>query len=196
MKYIYLPLVLLFTLLMVSCADEDGEQTITIDNKYSLTIPAFLSEVDNLNDDASLQYQNVMKGLYVVVIDEPKDELHQVLVDYNLTDRYESNLDGYANLILDGLNESLTDPKQTEVIETNVNGLPVKLTTMVGTIENIRIFYTYGIYEGKDTYYQVIVWTGSDMQSKYQSKMEAVLQTLKELNTNRKKGVILNQDEK
>lgn len=196
MKRIYFPLFLMMVAFLSGCASDEGEQTVKIENRYSLTIPAFLSETNNLNEDASLQYQNLFKEFYVVVIDEPKDELHRLLEDYDLTDRYEDNVDGYASLIFDGLNESLVNPKQGEVVTDNVNGMAARLTTFDGTIDDIQIFYSYGIYEGQDTYYQVIVWTESDKQSKYRAKMDAILQTLKELQTYRKKGVQLNKEEK
>ena len=84
--------------------------------------------------------------------------------------------------------ESLDEPGQTEVIETNVNGLPTRLTTINGKIEGLGIFYTFGVYEGKDNYYQVIVWTLTERKVKYQSKMEAILQSLIEHKSHRKKS--------
>ncbi|MGJ8593152.1 MAG: hypothetical protein ACSHXF_11420 [Aquaticitalea sp.] len=188
MKNFLLPILFVFAFLVCGCASEEGEQTVTIDNRYSLTIPKFLSEGTDLHDDASLQYQHIFKEFYVVVIDEPKDEMHSVLELNDLTDIYSKDIDGYAKLIFDSVYESLLDPVQTDVVETTVNGMAARLSTLVGMADDISIFYDYGVYESEDRYYQVIAWTLSDQQSKYQSQMDAILHSLKELNSNRRKS--------
>lgn len=188
MKKSYLPLFLIFTFLLSSCSSQEGEQTINVEKRYSLEIPSFLSEVDNLHDEASLQYQNLFNEFYVIVIDESKEAFHNVLEENELNDTYSSDVDGYTKIVLDALVSSVVDVIQTDLIETNVNGMPARLTTIEGIVEDIPVFYAYGVYEGKDTYYQVITWTLSEKQSKYESKMDAILKSLKEFNTQGKRA--------
>ena len=59
---------LIFILIMsfISCQQTESEKTVTIQDKYSLTIPSFLTKVTNLNKQASLQYQHASKGLYII----------------------------------------------------------------------------------------------------------------------------------
>lgn len=174
--------------LFYSCATEEGEQKITVENRYSLEVPAFLSQTEDLHDDASLQYQNLFKEFYVLVIDEPKTELHTVLKEFDLEDSYSDDLNGYTKLILNGIYSSMDGPSQSDIVETNVNGLPARFATLSGVIEGIPISYTYGIYESRTRYYQVIAWTLADKQSEYQSQMDAILQSLKEFGGGRKKS--------
>ncbi len=188
MKKFYLPLILLIVVLITGCASEEGEQTITIENRYKLTMPSFLSKTEDLNEDASLQYQNLFKEFYLLVIDEPKSDLQGILDDYDLNDSYTNDLDGYSNLIIDGVLNNLIDPTKSDMVETHINGLPARVTTITGTIEGIDILYTYGIYEGKELYYQVISWTEIEKQSKYQPKMDAIVQSFKELDSHSKKA--------
>ena len=70
----------------------------------------------------------------------------------------ESNIECYSKLILDVLKKSLSNPIQSTLIETTVNAMPAKLTTLNGKIEGIDAFYSIGIYEGKERYYQVFFW--------------------------------------
>lgn len=174
-------IVILTILLLQSCGSGDEEQKVTIENKYTLSIPAFLTKVNNLNDDASLQYQHAWKEFYIIAIDEPKDEMQKALFDNNLTDVYENNIDGYSKLMLDALKENLNNPIQSELIDTTVNEMPAKLTTLNGTVEGIDAFYSIGIYEGKNSYYQVLAWTLSSKQYSYKSKMNKILYSLEEL---------------
>ena len=174
---------ILSILLLQSCDSGDEEQKITIENKYTLSIPAFLTKVNNLNDDASLQYQHAWKEFYVIAIDEPKNEMQKALIDNNLTGIYENNINGYSKLMLDVFKESLNNPIQSELIDTTVNEMPAKLTTLNGTVEGIDAFYSIGIYEGKERYYQVLAWTLSSKKYSYKSKMNKILYSLKELRT-------------
>jgi len=172
---------ILTILLLQSCGSGDEEQIVTVGTKYSLSIPSFLTKVSNLNDDASLQYQHAWKEFYVIAIDESKDEMKKALEENNLTDSYENNIDGYSQLILDVFKESLTNPYQSALMDTTVNGMPAKLTTLTGRVEGIDAFYSIGMYEGKDRYYQVLAWTLKSKQYSYKSKMEKILYSLKEL---------------
>lgn len=174
-------LFILTILLLQSCSSSDEEQLVTVGNKYSLSIPGFLTKVSNLNDDASLQYQHAWKEFYVIAIDEPKQEMQKALDENNLTNIYSNDIDGYSKLMLDVFKESLSSPYQSELIDTTINHMPARLTTLSGTVEGIDAFYSIGIYEGKENYYQVLSWTLSSKKYNYQNKMNKILYSLKEI---------------
>ncbi len=172
---------ILAAFLLQSCGLHNEEQLITIEPHYSLSIPSFLTKADNLNDDASLQYQHSWREFYVIVIDEPKSDMHKALKENLLTDVYASSIDGYSQLILDGIKDGLTDPTQSELIKTNINSMPARITTVNGSIDEFSVFYSIGFYEGRGRYYQVITWTLSDKEDDYKDQMEKIIFSLKEL---------------
>jgi hypothetical protein len=174
-------LFILTIFLLQSCGSGDEEQLITVRNKYSLSIPSFLTKVNNLNDDASLQYQHAWKEFYVIAIDESKEEMQKALIENNLTNLYKNNIEGYSKLILDDFKESLSNSYQSEMIDTTINKMPAKLTTLSGTVDGIDVFYSIGIYEGQDRYYQVLSWTLKNKQYSYKTKMNKILYSLAEL---------------
>ena len=190
MTHIYRVLVFSLALLFVSCASEEGVQTVTVDNLYSLTMPAFLSEGEDLNEDASLQYYHMFKEFYVVVIDESKAELNSIMEESGLTEYTNINVDDYTELVGSSLYESMSDGDQSDFTEHTVNGMPARFSTLDGTIDGVDIYYEYGVYEGADTWYQVIVWTLSDRQDKYKDQMKAILKTLKEERGQRSKPAV------
>lgn len=174
--------IFIFTILLFqSCGSGEEEQLVTVGNKYSLSIPSFLTKVSNLNDDASLQYQHAGKEFYIIAIDESKEEMQKAIIENDLEDLYENNIEGYSKLILDGFKESLRSPYQSEIIDTTINKMPAKLTTLSGTVEGIDAFYTIGIYEGKNSYYQVLAWTLKSKKYSYKTKMNKILYSLAEL---------------
>ena len=59
--------------------------------------------------------------------------------------------------------------------------MPARLTTLSGTVDGINAFYSIGIYEGEENYYQVLSWTLSSKKHTYQNKMKKVLYSFKEI---------------
>ena len=57
-------IILLTILTLSSCETSDKEVVITIDDRYTVSLPSFLTKVNNLNIDASLQYQHAGKEFY------------------------------------------------------------------------------------------------------------------------------------
>ena len=101
-------LILLTILTLISCETGDKEQNITIGDKYSISIPSFLTKVNNLNDDASLQYQHAWKEFYVIVIDETIEEMQKALEENQLTDIYNNDIKGYSDLLVNVFQQSVT----------------------------------------------------------------------------------------
>src|SRR5688572_23783765 len=90
----------------ISC-EEEGTQTVKIDGRYVMEIPGSMEKTSELNNEASMQYQNMLQELYVIVIDEPKLQLDIALEQNSLYDQYTSDLDGYARLITENMKASL-----------------------------------------------------------------------------------------
>ena len=101
---------LIVVLFLCSCDQFSNEpKVIPINNQYTLTVPSYMSKNESLHDEASLQYANLFKEFYVIVIDEPKTEFSSALIDNLLTDSYNDDLDGYTKLLLDNFGLSVED---------------------------------------------------------------------------------------
>ncbi len=172
---------LLISFTLISCASDNEDQVVTINDTYSLTIPSFLKQVDNLNEEASLQYQNGIKEFYVMVIDESKAELQQALEDNDLQDLYQNNLDSYSELLINSMVASLRDSKHTTVIKDTIGGMPARITSIKGEIDDVKIFYSLAFCEGESRYYQVYTWTLLERASRHKSKMKEILYSLREV---------------
>ncbi len=164
-----------------SCSSGEEEKLVTVENNFSLSLPKFLKEVDDLNAAASLQYQSGIKEFYVLVLDESKDEVHAGINENNLAEIYENNIEGYSKLIVENFQQGLAEPDFSETIDTIINGLPAKLTSVKGIVEDIEIFYSLGVYEGEENYFQVLTWTLESRKDKYKSKMKKILCSMKDL---------------
>jgi len=169
----------LFSILF-SCAS-DTVETIKVDNKYSVEIPSFLSKGTDLHEDASLQYQNLLREFYIIVLDEPK----QNFIDIAQTIDIAPGLEGYSKILKDGMGENIVNAKFIDLKEFKINGLKAKTFTVKGKIEGIDAFYKIAHLEGKDSYYQIVSWTTQKNEEKYASKMDKIIASFKEIGTGR-----------
>lgn len=175
MKHIFyfLFVVSLFT----SCASEDGVEVVKFQEKYSLTVPTFLTKVNNLNDDASLQYQHAFKEFYLIVIDEAKSEFENALDIYDLNGSYSQDLSGYSNLVL----ENFSGYSKSDIQDVFINNLPAKTFTWEENIDGIDVYYAVAIVEGKENYYQIMTWTLANRKLRYKDRMNQILNSFNEL---------------
>ena len=175
--------ILILTILFItSCQSGDTERLVTVENKYSISLPSFLVKASTtLNADASLQYMHAWKEFYVIVIDESKSEMQKALTDNNLMDKYSNDIKGYSDLLLVGFEQSISISHKSDMVDTLINNLPARVLTINGRAEGIDAFYSFAFIEGKERYYQIMTWTLSSKEYEYKDKMSKILYSLKEL---------------
>lgn len=175
-------IILLLTILSLnSCQSGDEQQTVTIEKKYSVAIPSFLTKVSGLNDDASLQYQHALKEFYVIAMDESKAKMHKVLDDNNLNETYTKDIKGYSELLMNGFEQAVSVSHKSEIMDTTINNMPARLLTVSGRAEGIDAYFSFAFIEGKERYYQIMAWTLSNKEYEYKDKMNRIMYSFKEL---------------
>lgn len=172
---------LLTILFATSCQQGDTEKLVTIENKYSISIPSFLVKGSNLNEDASLQYLHTWKEFYVIVIDESKSEMQKAIVENDLTERYSNDIKGYSDLLLDGFEQSISISHKSDIVDTLINNMPARLLTINGRAEGIDAFYSLAFIQGKERYYQILAWSLSSKKYEYEDRMRKIMYSFKEL---------------
>lgn len=177
-----LNIVILTILLIASCQSGDTERLVKIENKYSISLPSFLVKAStSLNEDASLEYLHTWKEFYVIVIDESKSEMQKSLVDNNLTDSFSNDIKGYSDLILKGLDQTVSVSQKSEIIDTLINNMPARLLTITERAEGVDVFYSIAFIQGKERYYQIMAWTLASKEYEFKDKMNRIMYSLKEL---------------
>ncbi|MFT5511651.1 MAG: hypothetical protein ACI8SE_000044 [Bacteroidia bacterium] len=143
---------------------------------YQVALPDYMSEATNLSDEAALQYQNLFKELYVVVLDEPLLDFQETFQELGLYNDSLSVIDNYTdaqyNTIIEGLDI------KSEVIQKSVkiNGLPARIVEFDAEVEDIDvpITYYYTFFEGKENVYLMLAWTLQTKRKKYQPILEKI----------------------
>lgn len=147
-------------LTLSSCWHQEPVQVIR--DKYSMMIPGDMSietsPVDR-NEDASLQYQNFWLEKYILVIDEPTQELR----DLGGFSGYRPEIDQFRDLILRDIEISFRCTA-TNYENLVIDGLLARSAELHGTYEGIDIAVKMFFIQGKTDLYQIMVWTSQEKE--------------------------------
>lgn len=156
---------------------------VEVNGLYAMDIPTGLNSTTTLNDDASLQYNNLYKEKYIIVIDENKKEFVDVFVDIGGYDESVSVVDNYANLQLGFLDESVTLSAESPLKSMKINGMDARVKAIDGSILGVaeEISYWLGYVEGENTMYTIMTWTLKSKKSSFEKEANAMIQSLREL---------------
>ena len=177
---------ILLALLAFSCADTNPQlKTIKKNGLYKIELPDYMEETFHLNNEASLQYQNLFKELYIIVLDEPKDEFHDVISQGDYANDYTKDIQGYTNFLLDSHPER--EITGGDIKPVKINGLDARIYEMKETTEDgYDITFKAVNIEGRKKYYQLMVWTLTENMEKYNTVMDNMINSFKEMDRSRK----------
>ena len=163
-----------------SLADTEFK-TIKTGTEYSLDVPSHMRKADSLNDVASLQFQNIFKEMYVVVIDEDKQEFIDTFLELEEYDTARSVAENYRIAQMKNFGRSIEITAQSEPIAIRINGLDAQKIQFDGRIENVKAEIAYFItyIEGKEKMYMIMAWTLKDRKQKYNKILDAIGGTFK-----------------
>src|SRR5690606_13620739 len=144
--------------------------------------PKYLSKAASLNEDASLQYQNIFREAYVIVIDEPKDGFISVFKELELYDETLSPIENYSNF----QNQHFSDATREITYDSGfsdktINSLPAKFKKLQAKVSGIdsEISYWNTYLESDTKMYTIMCWTLSDRQKKYDETFIKVINSFK-----------------
>ncbi len=147
---------------------------ITIRDEYRMDIPVYMKETTGLNDDASLQFKNIFKETYVVVIDEDKETFIQTFMDMGEYDTTLSVVENYQAIQLGYLSENLEITSQVNLEIKEINQRNARMTEIDGKLDDISISYLMTYVEGDQNVYMIMAWTLADRKIKYQNAFMAM----------------------
>lgn len=168
-------------LLLTSCGAQKGVQEVVIEDRYTMNIPALLERTTDLNEDASLQYQNIFQELYIIVIDESVEEFKLALVENGLDSLYSFDLQGYSDLLMMGINMELGQFEGNDFEERTINGLSARVLQMDAAYDGMDIHYQFAYVKGADHYYQVMTWCTAEAKEKHSQLMEDMINSFREI---------------
>ncbi|MHA7830711.1 MAG: hypothetical protein ACX93O_06405 [Flagellimonas sp.] len=160
-------------------AGADIYHTVSIDGNYRLDLPNFMTGTTGLNEEASLQYQSLLKEAYLLVIDEPKADFEEV---YRVLEQYDdelSVLQNYRDARLQILSRTTEINNKSEPQSLRINGLDaetVELDAIVNGMDN-EIAYFLTFVEGEDNVYMIMAWTLKDKKIEHKKTFKTIAES-------------------
>ena len=177
---------ILLAFFIVSCQNTEPHYLTVKKDIYKIDIPEHMEESDKLNSEASLQYQNLFKELYIIILDEPKKDFNELISDDYYADKYSTDVKGYTDFVLDNYYYE-TEVTTTDPEAVKINGLDAFTHNMEErNTAGYDIFFKVAYIEGRNNYYRVMVWTLSEYKEEYRETMERMINSFKETDRSRR----------
>ncbi len=163
-KYITLTLIAISGLALFSCKYSYKDETIKVKNEFTMTVPDYLKEAENLKPGADFQYSNRYRNMYVVVFSDKKDK----------------EFTSYYNEQISIIKKALDKPMVNDSLPVTIPGAKGVHTEIAGRMKDEMIYYSVLTLETKDKFYQECIWTRSeDRKLKYGKDIERILMSFK-----------------
>lgn len=150
---------------------------VKVNDQYQLSVPEYLHTCTDLSEKASLQLQSIDQDVYLLAMDEGKPILHALRLDYTLKEYLNEVLkQPFLKNIKHQTLDTLAQAHKTTY------GQEYYVANISGTAENEqRVFYKIGVFESRDYFYQVIIWTREGKRKTVEPDMVKILESFKEL---------------
>lgn len=142
-------------------------------NCFSIDIPKYMTKSYDLNDVASLQYQNSIKEAYVIIIDDDKEHLESLGVKFvNSKEFLESTVSNFYS--------EAQDRKIGSINEFVSNGLGHSQVEITLRADDTDLYYLITAVETNEHFYKIICWTLLENKDKLKNDYKTISKSLKE----------------
>ncbi|TAF67291.1 MAG: hypothetical protein EAZ55_02935 [Cytophagales bacterium] len=143
---------------------------IGVEGLYSMDIAPYLDETNDLNDEASLQYNNTSKEVYIIVIDDDKNAIGD-----------EYNLSSYFNFAIGNIKAGISGATVTgQKTFTLPSGSTCQQAIVTGSFNGIGVYYILSAIETPTHFYQALSWTLKENASLYGNDMQEMIKSFKQ----------------
>lgn len=160
---------------------EDADfKEVDVEHRYRLSLPNYMRETTGLNSEASLQYQNIFKETYTIVIDEPKDEFVQVFKELGQYNDEISLIKNYRDVQLQLFAQRMNIENQGSPVQLKIDGMDAEMVDIDGTVEGVseKISYFLTFVEGRENVYMIMSWTMTSRKEIYKATFEKLAKSL------------------
>ncbi|HET6990781.1 MAG TPA: hypothetical protein VFJ43_05630 [Bacteroidia bacterium] len=154
---------------------------------YSMNIPKHMTSTTELNDEASLQYQDAAKELYVICIDEAKTDFIKTFSDPDLDSKFSKYDDkltpekNYRMIQMEIMKGKMSVKSEPTVKKAVINGLDAEIVDFTANVEGINydIYYKLAFIEGTKNMYMLMTWTLDSSKNENMDEMDQMINSFK-----------------
>ena len=135
--------------------------TVTVEGKFSISVPSYLSKTDSIDASALLQYKNEQKQIFVLVYEEA-DTMNQSLETFfkKFADDFISRI-GRGNLI--------------KYYPEQINSHNVFIGNIRGSVNQTGVYYRIAIIEAGNVFYELILGVSDNSLSSFDTDINGII---------------------
>lgn len=166
---------------LLSCGFTEPQEVV-VNEKYKMTIPGHMYSTKTLNDDASLQYQNPRREIYIMVIEDNPDEINNAIINRSWEERCSPGFDGFCTLATAAEEDNFLIADDSDKLQDDtINGHRARTFENIRQLNGVEVFYKIALIEGESTFYQIIAWTLPDKEKDHGEIMQEMINSFAEL---------------
>jgi hypothetical protein len=142
-------------------------------HSYTLDIPDYLTKTYDLNDDATLQYNNTLKEAYLIVIPDSKDELKTVGTTF-------TNSKDFLDYFIKDYQAESERRTTTDVVEFESNNNMHAQVEINFSIDENDFFMVITVVETETHYYKILCWTLLEYKNQFRDDYLKISKSLKD----------------
>jgi len=182
MRFIFSLLIL--TSVIISCKTKSHQKVsdvnkITIDSSYTLEVPKYMEAMDNLYNQASLQYGSRNKDAYTVVINENKKDF---IGYFRNIGKYNENVSVIKNYAAAQVNYFRLNMKATKVEQydlNQINNYNAHQFRIEHRVNYYKMAYVIAYIETEDELFMIMNWTPLDKFDQLEKTFIAINKSFK-----------------
>jgi hypothetical protein len=155
--------------------------TVEVNNQYKIQLPKYMTKAENLSKDASLQYQNIFKETYTIVITESKQAFIDMFMEAQLYDTTLGIPGNYRDAQLNRIAENMTIKSQSTPVKLTLGTKTAYQVEIDGLVEGLEqeLSYLFTFVEGDNELYMIMSWTLKSRKEKYLDTFKEVAQSFR-----------------
>lgn len=138
---------------------------VTIEGKFSISVPEYLSKTDSIDASALLQFKNEKKKMFLVVYEE-QDTLAQSLQE--LFKKFSTDI--IAN-IENGI--------LIKYFPEKINGKDAFTGNIKGEMNGAKAYYRISVIESSSTFYEIIIGVSDNNRNLVEEDMDRIIMSFK-----------------
>ncbi|MBX7243089.1 MAG: hypothetical protein K1X92_15200 [Bacteroidia bacterium] len=157
-------------------------QTIAIRNLYTIDLPGSLKPTNEMHEGAALQYYNEDGSLYVICLEELKENIKAI--------KSGIKMDDYYKMVEDTITSRAISKRFIQGRKFKNNGLSIKegdyevLTDLMG--QEYHLMYRIAVVESKQYFFQLVLYAPYVDSCKVYDVMDTITKSFRLLDENKK----------
>lgn len=179
--------ILLFNIVLASafisgCSIDTKFNTYESTEGFTLEVPSYMSETEDLNPNAIIGFENQREETYLVIFEHSKAEFEDFWKKKDAWDASADLLTNYSNSNVTDLEEFTKDGQTKSMEPLQINGLNATICKYEATVEDDRALYYTASIESDSTFYTLMAWTMANQEEDVDQDFQKMLKSFKKNN--------------